>query len=123
MKRTNYMILAIILSVIPLVIFAVTYNEIDYEIVYINTGMMNCQENDNCYEPSLVTVEKGDKVIWINQDMHMHTVTSSNATDNFELSSDTLRKGESYSHTFEKSGSYPYYCVLHDWMIGSVIVT
>jgi len=31
--------------------------------------------------------------------------------------------GTSFAHTFDTAGTYPYFCLVHPWMVGTVIVT
>ena len=74
----------------------------------------------NSYNPNPIEVRVGDTVTWINDDSSPHTVTSSNDST---FDSDVLRKGETFSFTFDKEGEYPYFCTLHPSMVGTVIVT
>jgi plastocyanin len=37
-------------------------------------------------------------------------------------SSELLAKGESYSFTFKKAGTYTYHCTPHPYMKGTVVV-
>ncbi len=41
--------------------------------------------------------------------------------DNFD--SGTLSGGATFSHTFNTAGNYSYYCSLHPWMHGTIIVS
>lgn len=66
-----------------------------------------------------LTVSVGTKITWTNQDTAPHTVTSVTGT---ELNSAKLAKGQSYSHTFTKAGTYDYYCTVHPNMKATVIV-
>lgn len=68
----------------------------------------------------------GDTVIWKNGDQAKHTVTSGTPEDGPDGvfgGSDFLTPGESYQFTFDKKGQYPYYCLIHTWMTGTVFVT
>jgi plastocyanin len=47
--------------------------------------------------------------MWTNNDTAPHTATA----DNGEFDSGSLDKGGSFSFTFTKPGTYPYYCVFH----------
>ncbi|MFQ5476692.1 MAG: plastocyanin/azurin family copper-binding protein [Nitrosopumilus sp.] len=82
-----------------------------------------CEENDRCYIPSLIVTEKGKQVTWVNEDSAFHSVTSGfydAPTDLFD--SGHLDPFESYTLTFDETGIYDYYCTLHPWMQGQVIV-
>jgi amicyanin len=71
------------------------------------------------FDPGVITVAVGTTITWTNQDDVPHTVTS---TDKHFKSSGALDKGDSYSYTFTTAGTYPYYCTVHPFMTGKVIV-
>ena len=82
-----------------------------------------CEVNDNCYVPSLIVIEKGKHVTWVNEDSAFHSVTSGFYTAPTELfDSGYLDPFESYTITFDEAGTYDYFCTLHPWMKGQVIV-
>jgi len=82
-----------------------------------------CEENDQCYIPSLIVIEKGKQVTWVNEDSAFHSVTSGFYDAPTELfDSGHLDPFESYTLTFDKTGTYDYFCTLHPWMKGQVII-
>ncbi len=82
-----------------------------------------CEENDRCYIPSLIVIEKGKQVTWVNEDSAFHSVTSGYYDDPTDLfDSGHLDPFESYTLTFDEAGTYDYFCTLHPWMKGQVIV-
>lgn len=72
------------------------------------------------FSPSTITVRKGTKVTWTNQDSTAHTVT---ATDANGPKSGTLNNGDSYSYTFDAVGTFEYHCNFHPDMTGTVTIT
>jgi plastocyanin len=68
--------------------------------------------------PQDITVAPGTMVTWVNQDDIPHTVTST--ADLFK--SKALDTDDKFSFTFDKSGTYEYYCSIHSKMTGKVIV-
>jgi plastocyanin len=74
----------------------------------------------NSYNPNPIEIKVGDTVTWINNDSSPHTVTSSSNNSNFD--SNVLRRGETFSFTFDREGEYPYFCTLHPSMVGTVVV-
>jgi plastocyanin len=79
----------------------------------------------NCFDPSNGVVNPGGMVTWENNDNAPHTTTSgtpSNGPDN-EFDSGLIMSGQTFSYTFDDSGIYDYYCMVHPWMIGKVTVT
>ena len=82
-----------------------------------------CEIQDICYIPSSIIIEKGKQVTWVNQDSAFHSVTSGFYDEPTELfDSGHLDPFESFSLTFDESGTYDYFCTLHPWMMGQVIV-
>lgn len=77
--------------------------------------------DDHQYYPSTVTVGQGGQVTWINRDDEPHTVTAVGpGIDYFD--SGNIPPGGSYSHTFNAPGSFGYYCRIHPYMRGAVMV-
>jgi plastocyanin len=72
------------------------------------------------YSPADVTIKKGTKVTWTNNDDVAHTVTadSGNAFD-----SGNMNKGATFSHTFDTVGTIAYHCTFHSNMHGKITVT
>ncbi len=88
------------------------------------TSVPGCELDDTCFQPSYLTILVGDTVNWVNNDVAAHTVTSGSPQDGPSgvFDSSLVMGGTVFSHTFEEPGTYPYFCLVHPWMIGSVIV-
>lgn len=71
------------------------------------------------FSPRTLTIKAGDSVKWTNQDSAKHTITSDSGN---ELDSSLFGKGESFTHTFDKAGTYTYHCTPHPNMKGTIIV-
>ena len=92
-----------------------------------NAGWPDATTSD-CYTPSTATVDVGGTVTMLNDDASgmMHTFTSGTGFAD-ELSAVTFDSGNlmadmSYTWIPEVAGEVPYYCQLHPWMIGVIIV-
>ncbi len=82
-----------------------------------------CDETDSCYIPSKITVKQGEQVTWSNEDVAFHTVTSGIYGDpNALFDSGHLDPGQKFSFVFNEKGTIAYFCTLHPWMDGKVIV-
>ena len=88
------------------------------------TSVPGCEETDECYIPSSVTINAGDTVEWINSDTAAHTVTGGSPADGPSgvFDSSLVLGGATYAFTFEDAGSYDYFCMVHPWMVGNVQV-
>jgi plastocyanin len=78
----------------------------------------------NCFIPSTVTISVGETVTWENVDNAAHTATSGTPADgpSGHWDSSLVMAGSSFSKTFELDGTYHYFCMVHPWMLGTVIV-
>jgi plastocyanin len=84
---------------------------------------------NTAYNPDPVQVKVGSKVTWTNDDSQPHTVTSGsngqpdnkfNSSPNFNP---LLTQGQTFSFTFTQAGDYPYFCLVHPNMVGTVNVS
>ena len=73
------------------------------------------------FTPSQITVAKGGKVTWTNNDSVAHTVTDDLSNVSGPASGD-IQPGSSYSFTFNKTGSFQYHCTIHPFMRGTIVV-
>jgi plastocyanin len=75
------------------------------------------------FNPANVTIAKGGKVTWNNNDTLPHTVTSTTIPSGAQkFDSGNMNAGATYSVTFTMDGTYHYVCSYHPWMNGIVIV-
>ena len=70
------------------------------------------------FGPQSIIVPAGTKVTWKNRDDIPHTVVSTEGV----FKSRVLDTDETFSFTFDKPGSYPYFCSVHPKMTGTVVV-
>ncbi len=73
----------------------------------------------------IVEIVIGDTIVWSNADTAFHTVTSGSEADGLDglFDSKEFAPGRSFTYKFSEIGHYPYYCTLHPWMQGTIIVT
>lgn len=82
-----------------------------------------CEKTDSCYIPSKIVIKQGNSVTWVNEDVAFHSVTSGYYDEPSEIfDSGYLDPEESFTFVFENIGIYDYFCTLHPWMKGQVIV-
>ncbi len=88
-------------------------------------GIPECEETNECYVPNSLQVRVGDTVIWNNIDIAAHTVTSGSIDEGLSeiFDSTFFMPGETFVFTFDEVGEYPYFCTLHPWMTGEVVVS
>lgn len=92
-------------------------------IMHTKVSRPGCEKTDSCYTPSKLVIKQGDPVTWINQDVAFHSVTSGyyDEPSGF-FDSGYLDPEGSFTFIFKNIGTYDYFCTLHPWMKGQVIV-
>ena len=104
-------------------------NHSEVTIVTVDeSGFSQACVNSGCYTPFTAIVDIGGVVTMTNTDpTGIHTFTSG-TIDGFAPSPDlvfdssVLRSGNSFDWIPTQAGEQPYYCMLHTWMIGTIIV-
>ncbi len=89
------------------------------------SSVPGCEVANECFVPHMVTIGAGETVTWTNDDGVAHTVTSGVLADGGPdgmFDSGSFAPGTEFSYTFERAGEYPYYCLVHPWMAGMVVV-
>jgi plastocyanin len=127
----------IIIFFIVLFACAVNYSYAEEITIEIPIGASNPELNTPAevwFDPPVISVNIGDVITWINNDKEGHTVVSGESSGRFGwmskdfgtpdgiFASGRFMPNESWSYTFEKPGSFSYYCTIHPWMEGMVIV-
>lgn len=75
------------------------------------------------FKPKELEVKKGTTVTWTNDDAIEHSVTAGKpgkAAQDFD--SGFFTKGGSFSHTFDATGIFTYFCKRHPNMQATVVV-
>jgi len=83
----------------------------------------SAEQGNPDYDPDTATISQGFVIEWINNDEVMHTVTSSlDFGETFDSS--ILNAGERFLLDSNELdiGSYEYMCVVHPWMVASIVI-
>jgi plastocyanin len=70
------------------------------------------------FSPASVTVKQGDTVVWTNNDIVAHTVTSSAGA----FDSKVIPPGATFKYIARRKGDFGYVCTLHPPMAADVKV-
>jgi len=84
-----------------------------------------CVAANNCFSPNPLTVAPGTTVTWTNTDTVSHTVTSGKSSDNTTgtlFDSGLVKPTKTFQYTFANAGTFNFFCTVHPWMTGQVIV-
>ena len=90
-----------------------------------DTAIPGCEETRSCYDPYRITAGKYSTITWYNADFAFHTVTSGSAGNgpDGEFGSGMMGPGESFSFRFTDDGTFNYFCMIHPWMEGQVVIS
>jgi plastocyanin len=90
----------------------------------VGTSVPGCETTDACFTPASISINAGDTVEWANVDTAAHTVSAGSPAEGPSgvFDSSLLMASGNYSFTFDDTGSYDYFCMVHPWMVGSVSV-
>lgn len=72
-----------------------------------------------CITPSLIRVDPGETVTFVNRDSFRHVITGAGVAWG---SRGYMGEGETFTATFRRAGVYPFQCYLHPGMVGAVLV-
>jgi len=125
MKSMMLILLPILIIPIIGVAHAQTASEIDIATGAGSSSQAICVAANNCFSPNPLTIAPGTTVTWKNTDTTTHVICSGKVTDDqcgsvFE--DDALKNGQTFQFTFANAGTFDYYCSVHPWMTGQVIV-
>ena len=70
------------------------------------------------FAPEALTIPVNSTVTWVNKDDVPHVI----ASDDGLFKSKALDTDDKYSYTFNKAGTYAYYCSVHPKMVGKIVV-
>ena len=77
----------------------------------------------NAFSPNPIQVSVGTTVTWTNNDEEVHTVNAGENPTPSGLFDFYISPGGTSEYTFTESGEYPYFCILHPNMVGTVLVS
>jgi len=91
----------------------------------IGSSVVGCETTNECYIPYMVTIDVGGEVMWNNIDAMAHTVTAGTPTEGVSehFDSGLVAPGAMFSHEFTEAGTFDYFCMVHPWMTGAVMVS
>lgn len=95
-------------------------------ILYASIVIGAISRTTDAYQPNPIYLKEDKMVVWTNNDYNLHTVTQGPLSVGIDTAlrfdSGILSRGQSFSYIFDKEGTYNYYCTIHPWMVGQVVV-
>ena len=91
----------------------------------VGSAIVGCETTNECYIPYMVTIDVGGEVMWNNVDSMAHTVTAGSPTEGLSehFDSGLVAPSAMFSHEFTEAGTFDYFCMVHPWMVGTVMVS
>ncbi len=125
MKMSTLSSLFVLMSVVSMIAIAPSAFAAHHEVTIENApGSSTPGCEPDCFIPTIATVEVGAIVTWANTDTAAHTATAGSAADGPSgvFDSSLIMAGGSYSYTADTAGTFDYFCMVHPWMEGTLIV-
>ena len=118
---------ALALIIILLTVIIVIYSFYQQYPTYSNQDLGSNKEVETSFikisatefYPKYLRINPGEKIIWVNEDIYPHTITSDNNT---ELNSGIIPPNQTYYHIFNNEGTFKYKCSLRPVLYGEIIV-
>jgi plastocyanin len=87
-------------------------------VVQLHQHVVNVTMMNFAFQPARLVVSPGTRIVWTNQDSDPHTVTSTTGI----WASEALDTGSQFARVFTTAGTFPYYCTIHPFMHGTIVV-
>lgn len=81
-----------------------------------STGAIAISIDNYAFNPATITINKGETVTWTNQDAVQHQISGGG------IDGPLFGNRQTYSYTFATAGTFAYYCGVHPFMKGTVVV-
>ena len=70
------------------------------------------------FTPKELTVNRGDRIVWVNKDLFPHTATAAGKS----FDSRSIAANASWSYVASRPGTFPYGCTFHPTMKATLTV-
>ena len=123
--NTNHITITSLLVIFSIGLFAVPGAFADATVTNApGSATPGCEETNECFIPHTVTIGVGETVTWENTDNAAHTATSGSPTDGPDgvWDSSLMMVNGSFSYTADTVGTFDYICMVHPWMLGTIIL-
>jgi len=109
------------LTLIAIVAFAAAAAAVPAVSALASTAPEKITVGDNFFKPKTVTIKRGTRVTWVWHSFGVpHNVTVKSGPSKFH--SRQLQSSGSYSHLFNKKGTYHLFCTLHPTQMKETII-
>jgi len=87
-----------------------------------SAGAVQVTIKNFAFSPAVVRAKVRETVVWINDDTPPHNVTYVSGPS-FTSSPTVMKTGARFSVKLGQAGTIRYYCTIHPWMKGTIVVS
>ena len=87
-------------------------------VVMLHRRVVQVSIANYAFSPARLVVSPGTRIVWTNKDGDPHTVDSTKGL----WSSEALDTDSHFARVFKTAGTFAYYCSIHPFMHGTIIV-
>jgi plastocyanin len=87
-------------------------------VVRLHQHVVNVSIMNFAFGPARLVVSPGTRIVWTNKDSDPHTVDSTKRV----WTSEALDTDSQFARVFTHTGTFPYYCSIHPFMHGTIVV-
>ena len=87
-----------------------------------NSRQQGCEVEEKCFLPHVKTIMVNDVIMFVNQDDFEHNILLRGDSQYLHFPADVIRADEYFVYKFNVPGKYDYFCTLHPWMEGMIMV-
>ena len=116
MRRT--LLISTLGGALPLVLVAVSLLQPINVRSENNSSPTEVRVDNFSFGPETLTVPANKAVTWVNKDDVPHVIASTDGLFKYKA----LDTDDKFSFTFNKAGTYSYYCSIHPKMVGKIVV-
>jgi plastocyanin len=106
------------LAILSTIVAALPASAADHSSEQSQAHAAEVRVDNFTFGPESITVPAKTTVTWVNRDDVPHVIASTDGV----FRSKALDTDDKYSYTFDKPGTYSYFCAVHPKMVGKVIV-
>ena len=87
-------------------------------VIRLHQKVVRVRIHNFAFQPAKLVVSPGTRIVWTNTDSDPHTVDSTKAV----WTSEALDTASRFARVFKNTGPFPYYCSIHPFMHGTIVV-
>ena len=90
-----------------------------------DASVPGCEKTNDCFSPNPIVINPGQRIVWNNTSTAVHAIANSEIHGYYtaQLFRGMVSQNDgTFSHTFTDIGDFDYFCQIHPWMTGTILV-